>query len=171
MNSPAAVSRPPRLPGQQRLVFPTSGDALVVARPSGKGETLEREITRGYDIVFIGLERPIAADARHFEEKVQELLTKFAGPVAIAVNGAGAAGPSDIPLDILLPASGAQDARLATEIALSLAHASKGGSPRCTSSIRRTTRPCCADARAATACRCWSTSIGWESAAACRSRG
>ncbi|MCW5734936.1 MAG: cation:proton antiporter [Enhydrobacter sp.] len=106
--------------------LPESGDALVVARAAGNGETLEREITRGYDIVFIGLERPIAADARHFDEKVQELLTKFAGPVAIAVNGAGAAGPSDIPLDILLPASGAQDARLATEIALSLAHAIKG---------------------------------------------
>jgi Kef-type K+ transport system membrane component KefB/nucleotide-binding universal stress UspA family protein len=106
--------------------LPESGDALVMARAAGNGETLEREITRGYDIAFIGLARPIGADARHFEEKLQELLTKFSGPVAIAVNGEGAAGPSDIPLDILLPASGAQDARLATEIALSLAHASKG---------------------------------------------
>lgn len=106
--------------------LPESGDALVVARPAGNGDTLEREITRGYDIAFVGLDRPITSDARHFEGRLQELLTKFAGPVAIAVNGAGAAGPSDIPLDILLPASGAQDARLATEIALSLAHASKG---------------------------------------------
>jgi len=103
-----------------------SGDALVVARSAGNGETLEREIARGYDIAFVGVDRPIAGNARHFEEKLQELLTKFAGPVAIAINGAGAAGPADIPLDILLPASGAQDARLATEIALSLAHASKG---------------------------------------------
>jgi Kef-type K+ transport system membrane component KefB/nucleotide-binding universal stress UspA family protein len=103
-----------------------AGDGLVLARPAGNGETLEREITRGYDIAFVGLERPFATSDRHFEEKLQELLTKFAGPVAIAVNGAGAAGPADIPLDILLPASGTQDARLATEIALSLAHASKG---------------------------------------------
>jgi Kef-type K+ transport system membrane component KefB/nucleotide-binding universal stress UspA family protein len=105
--------------------LPEAADALVLARPAG-GETLEREIARGYDIAFVGVDRPIATNARHFEEKLQELLNKFAGPVAIAINGAGAAGPADIPLDILLPASGAQDARLATEVALALAHASKG---------------------------------------------
>jgi nucleotide-binding universal stress UspA family protein len=105
---------------------PAGGDALVSARAGSGGDGLGREISRGYDIVFVGVERPIPTNARHFEEKLQELLATFAGPVAIAVNGAGAAGPSDIPLDILLPASGAQDARLATEIALSLAHASKG---------------------------------------------
>ena len=105
---------------------PAGGDALVSARAGSGGDGLAREISRGYDIAFVGLERPIPANARHFEEKLQELLAAFAGPVAIAVNGVGAAGPSDIPLDILLPASGAQDARLATEIALSLAHASKG---------------------------------------------
>ena len=105
---------------------PAGGDALVSARAGSGGDGLAREISRGYDIAFVGLERPIPANARHFEEKLQELLAAFAGPVAIAVNGVGAAGPSDIPLDILLPASGTQDARLATEIALSLAHASKG---------------------------------------------
>ena len=105
---------------------PAGGDALVSVRAGSGGDGLAREILRGYDIAFVGLERPIHANARHFEEKLQELLARFAGPVAIAVNGVGAAGPSDIPLDILLPASGTQDARLATEIALSLAHASKG---------------------------------------------
>jgi Kef-type K+ transport system membrane component KefB/nucleotide-binding universal stress UspA family protein len=105
---------------------PAGGDSLVSVRAGSGGDGLAREILRGYDIAFVGLERPIPANARHFDEKLQELLATFAGPVAIAVNGVGAAGPSDIPLDILLPASGAQDARLATEIALSLAHASKG---------------------------------------------
>ncbi|CAN5409939.1 cation:proton antiporter [soil metagenome] len=105
---------------------PAGGDALVSARAGSGGDGLAREISRGYDIAFVGLERPIPTNERHFEEKLQELLTRFAGPVAIAVNGAGAAGPADIPLDILLPASGTQDARFATEIALSLAHASKG---------------------------------------------
>jgi Kef-type K+ transport system membrane component KefB/nucleotide-binding universal stress UspA family protein len=105
---------------------PAGGETLVLARPGTGEDALGREIMRGYDIAFVGLERPIAANTRHFEEKLQELLTGFAGPVAIAVNGVGAAGPADVPLDILLPASGAQDARLATEIALALAHASKG---------------------------------------------
>jgi Kef-type K+ transport system membrane component KefB/nucleotide-binding universal stress UspA family protein len=105
---------------------PPTGDAPVSARAGSGGDGLAREIARGYDIAFVGLERPIPTNAHHFDEKLQELLARFAGPVAIAVNGAGAAGPSDVPLDILLPASGSQDARLATEIALSLAHASKG---------------------------------------------
>jgi len=105
---------------------PAAGSSLVSVRAGSGGDGLAREISRGYDIAFVGLERPIATNARHFEEKLQELLAKFTGPVAIAINGAGAAGPADVPLDILLPASGTQDARLATEIALSLAHASKG---------------------------------------------
>lgn len=101
-------------------------EALVLARPGTREDALEKEIARGYDIVFVGLERPIEPDYRKFEAHLQELVNRFEGPVAIAVHGAGAAGPADVPLDILLPASGAQDARLATEIALALAGASKG---------------------------------------------
>ena len=124
-NSPAAVTRSPK-PAGVRPTAPPEGRCAGVGAGGQRGDGLAREISRGYDIAFVGLERPIPTNARHFEEKLQELLATFAGPVAIAVNGAGAAGPADIPLDILLPASGTQDARLATEIALSLAHASKG---------------------------------------------
>ena len=99
---------------------------LVPARPAGNDDALEKEIAHGYDIAFVGVDRPIAPTTRHFEDRLQELVDDFDGPVAIAVNGAGAAGPADVPLDILLPTSGTQDARLATEIALALAHASKG---------------------------------------------
>lgn len=105
---------------------PAGGDVLVLARAGTDEGALGREIMRGYDIAFVGVERPIATNARQFEQKLQELVAGFAGPVAIAINGIGAAGPADVPLDILLPASGTQDARLATEIALALAHASKG---------------------------------------------
>ncbi|HEY2875534.1 MAG TPA: universal stress protein, partial [Reyranella sp.] len=87
---------------------------------------LQREIARGYDIAFVGLEHPFNPSSQQFEQRLQELVDSFDGPVAIAVNGAGAAGPADVPLDILLPTSGTADARLATEIALALAHATKG---------------------------------------------
>jgi Kef-type K+ transport system membrane component KefB/nucleotide-binding universal stress UspA family protein len=99
---------------------------LVMERPDDHENAIERELERGYDIVFVGIDRPVAESQLRFEERLQKLVDGFAGPVAIAVNGAGAAGPADVPLDILLPAAGTQDARLATEIAISLAGASKG---------------------------------------------
>jgi Kef-type K+ transport system membrane component KefB len=99
---------------------------LVLERAATQDDALEREIARGYDIAFVGIERPVAESQLRFEERLQQLVKDFDGPVAIAINGNGAAGPADVPLDILLPAAGTQDARLATEIALSLAGASKG---------------------------------------------
>ncbi|HEY6981851.1 cation:proton antiporter [Reyranella sp.] len=108
------------------LLEPKSGTAkqLVTERPPARKDALEKEIERGYDIVFVGIDRPVS-DA-HFDPQLQRLVTQFHGPIAVAVNGAGAAGPADVPLDILLPAAGTQDARLATEVALALGQASKG---------------------------------------------
>jgi Kef-type K+ transport system membrane component KefB len=100
-------------------------ESLVQAR-AAELDTLERELAKGYDIVFVGLERPIDQRTHRFEEHLQRLVSNFEGPIAIAVNGAGAAGPADVPLDILVPTSGRPDSRLATEISLSLAKASKG---------------------------------------------
>jgi len=102
-----------------------NAEALVQSRPA-QPDMLERELAKGYDIVFVGLDRPIADGTHRFDEHLQRLVTGFSGPVAIAVNGAGAAGPSDVPLDILIPTSGRPDARLATEIGLTLAQATEG---------------------------------------------
>jgi Kef-type K+ transport system membrane component KefB/nucleotide-binding universal stress UspA family protein len=105
---------------------PKAAEGLVTTRPAPGESALQREIARGYDIAFVGLEHPFHPSSQEFEQRLQELVDSFDGPVAIAVNGAGAAGPADVPLDILLPTSGTADARLATEIALALAHATKG---------------------------------------------
>jgi nucleotide-binding universal stress UspA family protein len=105
---------------------PADAPSLVIARPAGSDDALGRELARGYDIVFAGLDQPIQPNSRQFDARLQLLLASFKGPVAIAINGAGAAGPADIPLDILLPTSGTADSRLATEIALAFAGASKG---------------------------------------------
>lgn len=102
-------------------------EELVTERPGHAENAIEREIARGYDIVFVGIDRPVAESQLRFEDRLQKLVNSFDGPVAIVVNGSGAAGPADVPLDILLPAAGTQDARLATEVAISLAAATKGG--------------------------------------------
>jgi nucleotide-binding universal stress UspA family protein len=99
---------------------------LVHAKAMASPGDLEREMAKGYSIIFTGVDRPVAEDGHRFDGHVQRLVAGFDGPVAIAVNGAGAAGPVDIPLDILVPTSGRPDARLATEIALVLAKASGG---------------------------------------------
>jgi nucleotide-binding universal stress UspA family protein len=105
---------------------PMNVGQLVQAKGATADTDIEKELAKGYDIVFVGIDRPMSDTADQFEERLQRLVNGFDGPVAIAINGAGAAGPADVPLEILLPAAGTQDARLATEIAISLAHASKG---------------------------------------------
>jgi Kef-type K+ transport system membrane component KefB/nucleotide-binding universal stress UspA family protein len=102
------------------------GEQLVLERPVASEGALQREIERGYDIAFVGINRPVDDKSQNFEKRLQKLLEDFDGPVAVAVNGAGAAGPADVPLDILLPTAGSHDARLAAEIAVALADASKG---------------------------------------------
>jgi len=99
---------------------------VVTARPGHHEDALHRELRHGYDIVFVGLADPVDAASHRFAPRLQELVDTFSGPVAVTLNGAGAAGPVDVPLDILLPTSGSQDARLATEVALALADACKG---------------------------------------------
>jgi len=100
----------------------------IMERPAIQDNAVERELARGYDIVFVGLDQPIVDGQLRFEERLQDLVDIFDGPVAIVINGVPR--PTDetatSPLDILLPAAGTQEARLATEIALSLAGASKG---------------------------------------------
>jgi Kef-type K+ transport system membrane component KefB/nucleotide-binding universal stress UspA family protein len=105
---------------------PNSAQSLVLTRSAATEDALRRELQRGYDIVFAGLDWPVLADSRHFDPRLQALAASFKGPIAIAFHGAGAAGPVDVPLDILLPTSGTADSRLATEIALAFAGASKG---------------------------------------------
>jgi Kef-type K+ transport system membrane component KefB/nucleotide-binding universal stress UspA family protein len=102
------------------------GSGFVVARKAAGSDALLKEIAHGYDIAFVGIGKPIVAGSRHFEDMLQSLVVAFKGPVAIVLNGAGSAGPVDVPLEILLPANGRQNARLAIEMALALADASRG---------------------------------------------
>ena len=57
---------------------------------------------------------------------MQALAATFDGPIAILLNGRRYDPSSDGPLNILVPTGGSADSRLATEIALTLAAASRG---------------------------------------------
>jgi len=118
----------------QRLARLFASDQKVLATvleqppdsPAPGADAIDREVAKGYDIAFVGIDRPVADEAYRFEDKLQHLVETFDGPVAIAANGAASTRPNDVPLDILVPVSGTQETRLATEVALTLAKANAG---------------------------------------------
>jgi len=101
-------------------------EQLVQARTAQAEDAIEKEAAKGYSIAFVGIGQPISLTAPRFEEPLQGLVAAFDGPIAILLNGGRHDVSSDRPLDILVPTGGSADARLATEIALTLAAASRG---------------------------------------------
>jgi len=101
-------------------------EQLVQARTAGSEDAIEKEAAKGYSIAFVGIGQPISLAAPRFEEPLQGLVSAFDGPIAILLNGDRYDASSDRSLDILVPTGGSADSRLATEIALTLAAASRG---------------------------------------------
>jgi nucleotide-binding universal stress UspA family protein len=121
----AEAAKEPVAPGSSAPSLKTV-EQLVHAKTLPKDSGPEQEVVKGYNLAIVGIEQPFGDTAQRFEERLQKLITAFDGPVAILANGTGAPGPTDAPFDILIPTTGRQDARLATEFALALAQASKG---------------------------------------------
>jgi Kef-type K+ transport system membrane component KefB/nucleotide-binding universal stress UspA family protein len=101
-------------------------EQLVQARMAQAEDAIGKEAAKGYSIAFVGIGQPISATAPRFEEPLQALIAAFDGPVAILLNGGRYETASTVPLNILVPTGGSADARVATEIALTLAAASRG---------------------------------------------
>ena len=121
-----ALDKGPPAAAQAASAVPkVSVEQLLHARTAAPEDGLEKEAAKGYSIAFVGLEQPISSEAPRFEDRLQRLVAAFDGPIAILLNG-GRAGAATGPLDILVPTGGSPDARLATEIALTLAAASHG---------------------------------------------
>ena len=87
---------------------------LVQAKSAHDEGAVEKEAAKGYSIVFVGLEQPIAEMAQRFESELQGLVENFAGPVAIALNGTRPAANPDAPLNILSIAVDAKNIKYAT---------------------------------------------------------
>lgn len=107
------------------LAVPPAAE-LIQARSVEAEEAIEKELTKGYDIAFAGIAQPIASNAPRFEQPLHRLVHAFDGPIAMVINGGRFQLSLDAPLDILVPTGGSPEARLATEIALALAGASRG---------------------------------------------
>lgn len=123
----AVVRNKPEPTTEPALVHPVPPAAeLIQARSADTEEAVEKEVTKGYDIAFVGIARPIASSAPRFEEPLHGLAHAFDGPTGIVINGGHFHLSLDAPLDILVPTGGSPEARLATEIALALAGASRG---------------------------------------------
>ncbi len=105
---------------------PPAIEQLVQTRTVQADDAIDKEAAKGYSIAFVGIGQPISTTAPRFEEPLQALVAAFDGPVAILLNGGRYETASTVPLNILVPTGGSADARLATEIALTLAAASRG---------------------------------------------
>jgi Universal stress protein family len=108
-----------------------------------------------------------SATTNRFEGQLQRLVEVFDGPFAIGFNAARPTDKLGGPLNILVPTGGSPEARLATEIALSLAGASDGMltalhvfDPQDDTALLR-------GAHVAKACLFLLMRDGWENGAAC----
>ena len=101
-------------------------EELIHARSAVAEDAIEKEIAKGYNIAFVGVDKPISETAPQFEARLQRLVEMFDGPIAIVLNGPRTPLAPGVPLKILVPTEGTQEARLATEVALALAKASDG---------------------------------------------
>ena len=123
----AVLKNRPEPAAEPALALPVPSAAqLIQARPAETDDAVEKEATKGYGIAFVGIAQPTASSAPRFEEPLHGLASAFDGPIGIVINGGRFQLSLDAPIDILVPTGGSPEARLAIEIALALAAASRG---------------------------------------------
>jgi Kef-type K+ transport system membrane component KefB/nucleotide-binding universal stress UspA family protein len=100
---------------------------LIQAKGVIASDEFEAELGKGYDLIVAGLQRPLSEAQNRFEPRLQRLVNLFDGPVAIILNGAAWKNSTAFPhMRVLVPTGGTPHARLATEVALTLARATAG---------------------------------------------
>jgi Kef-type K+ transport system membrane component KefB/nucleotide-binding universal stress UspA family protein len=98
-------------------------ESLIQGRVSGGDESVEAEAVKGYSIIFAGLAQPLEADGRHFSKTLAWCIAETQMPVAISFASPLSGAGGNFPRNILVPTSGTDTAKLATEIAVALASA------------------------------------------------
>jgi Kef-type K+ transport system membrane component KefB/nucleotide-binding universal stress UspA family protein len=116
----AAESVPPKSDEERKPI-----DIITKSADKKPEEVIAEEAGKGYDILFVGIERTLARSGE-IHPDVSRLTAKFEGPLAVvdARNG-HAEKPLDGELSILAPVNGTSTARNAAEVALVIAQASK----------------------------------------------
>jgi Kef-type K+ transport system membrane component KefB/nucleotide-binding universal stress UspA family protein len=105
---------------------PAAKAEVVTVKPEGTViETVAAEVKKGYDLLIIGVEKTTVRK-NEFHDTVDSLANEFEGPLAIVSSrGALEAAPVKTKLSILLPVTGTETSRNASEIAYTIARATK----------------------------------------------
>ena len=121
----AALQNVPEPSGKEPPAAPKPALELLVqaAQRRSDEDAVEKEAAQGYEH-RLRRHRAADLDQRTATSRIRcrRCSPRSTGPIAIAAQRRRRCRPSsDVPLDILVPTSGSADARLATEIALTLA--------------------------------------------------
>ena len=163
----AALQNVPEPSGKEPPAAPKPALECWCRASAQDDDAVEKEAAKGYDIAFVGIDNR-SRNSTALRGRCR-LLPPRSRPVAIALNGRryDRPRPTCRSTSWCRPAA-APDARLATEIALTLA-ACQQGHPDRAARLRSAGRHALLRGRARRpASRCWSTPTGWASAAACR---
>lgn len=126
LDTAAVLAAEPDKAGEASKDAVLSPPELVLAKPAADLDTIMQESRKGYDIAFVGIERPFRLAGGGFGELLRGFIGGFDEPCAIALNAGGFKLARDAALRILVPTGGTAQAVLATEVAVALARASGG---------------------------------------------
>jgi Kef-type K+ transport system membrane component KefB/nucleotide-binding universal stress UspA family protein len=106
-------------------VKPDPVDVTTKVPETPANEAVASEAKKGYDLLFIGLEKTIARK-KEFHPEVNLIASGFDGPLAIVdARGAHLKEPLESKLSLLVPISGTEISRNAAEVAFAMARAKK----------------------------------------------
>jgi Kef-type K+ transport system membrane component KefB/nucleotide-binding universal stress UspA family protein len=105
---------------------PNKVDVTARVQKAPTRKAIEDEAKRGYDLLFIGVDRAVNAEGA-FRNEVSRIAAGFSGPLAVvAARGRHAENPLKSPLNILVAIAGTDVSRRAAEIAIVLARGNRG---------------------------------------------
>ncbi len=103
-------------------------DKVEVSARAEKSETtlaLAKESEKGYDLLFVGVEKMRKADGA-FSAAVERIAAGFEGPLALAISDDASQALSAKAFNILVPVNGTEASRRGAEIAFALSPATDG---------------------------------------------
>jgi Kef-type K+ transport system membrane component KefB/nucleotide-binding universal stress UspA family protein len=128
-----AARNEPAAPKQsENVVSPQSPPAQITTVVSSEEPTtaIFAEIENSHDLVFVGVENALSLTGKSpgaLSSSIEKVIRDFTGPLAIAIpKGIGPAKLTGDSLNILVPATGTNYSRLASELAIAIAKACHG---------------------------------------------
>jgi nucleotide-binding universal stress UspA family protein len=96
-------------------------DVVVRKQDTPDSDAVAEEARKGYDLLFIGLERTRTRSGR-FHQDIESIVSGFEGPSAIVeAKGNHRKHPEQSDIEVLVPVNGSEMARRGAEIAIAIA--------------------------------------------------